>query len=201
MSLISSAAFVALLTVGGIGCAGDGSAKHLAGYTVDPPTVVGDLSLPDAVTGKPFRFVAEPEGVLVVYFGYTFCPDVCPTTLAALRTALHSLGDDAHRVRLAMTTIDPLRDTAEVLPGYVQSFVPDATALRTDDDTALRTVTDRFGASYSVAVAADGTEDVSHSGSMYLVNEAGTVLDTIPFGVTPKAIASDLGILLHQVST
>lgn len=178
-------------------CGSDRPARQLTGYTLDPPTQVGDLSLPVAATGDPFPFRAEPGHLLVVYFGYTACPDVCPTTLATLRAALRSLGDRAARVDLAMATVDPARDTADILPGYVRSFVADGVALRTEDDGELRAVTDRFGASYRVTV--DGPKvEVAHSGSMYVVDDQGTVLDVLPFGLTKDDIANDLGILLDR---
>ena len=73
-----------------------------------------------------------------MYFGYTNCPDVCPTTMADLGAALDRLDDeDAARVDVAMVTVDPERDTA-VLADYVQSFVADAHAMATDDPAALR---------------------------------------------------------------
>lgn len=73
---------------------------------------VADVSLPDVGNGgEPMPFVGPDEGVLVVYFGYTFCPDVCPSTLADLRTGLSDLGDDVDRGDVAMATVDPGRDT------------------------------------------------------------------------------------------
>jgi len=196
--LLPSIALLAALVIGGAACGSDDAPSTLVGYRLDPPTSVADLSLPDALTAEPFAFRARPDDLLVVYFGYTSCPDVCPTTLAALRSALRSVGDDASRIDLAMATIDPLRDTGDILPGYVQSFIADAHALRTADDDALRTVTDRFGAVYSVTIAADGTEEVAHSGALYIVDQDGVVVDTMPFGVTSADIANDLRLLLPK---
>ncbi len=180
-------------------CGGDDAAREYVGYRQSPGQQVGAASLPDAsAEGADFAFAAEPGHLLIAYFGYTSCPDVCPTTLSGLRQALRDLGDDAARVDLAMVTIDPARDTDEILVGYVQSFVDGAHALRTTDDSALRAVTEAFGASYSVTTAADGAVEVAHSGAMYVVDPSGTVTLTWPFGVTSDDIRGDLAQLLAE---
>jgi protein SCO1/2 len=181
------------------GCGGDDATREYVGYRQSPGQQVGAASLPDAsVEGAEFAFAAEPGHLLIAYFGYTSCPDVCPTTLSGLRQALRDLGDDAARVDLAMVTIDPARDTDDILVGYVQSFVDGAHALRTTDDSALRAVTEAFGASYSVTTAADGAVEVAHSGAMYVVDPSGTVTLTWPFGVTSDDIRGDLAQLLEE---
>ena len=181
------------------GCGGDDATREYVGYRQSPGQQVGAASLPDAsAEGAEFAFAAEPGHLLIAYFGYTSCPDVCPTTLSGLRQALRDLGDDAARVDLAMVTIDPARDTDDILVGYVQSFVEGAHALRTTDDSALRAVTEAFGASYSVTTAADGAVEVAHSGAMYVVDPSGTVTLTWPFGVTSDDIRGDLAQLLEE---
>lgn len=189
-------AIVGVIAVPLVGCGGDEAT--LAGYTLTPPTVVGDLSLPVASTGEPMAFIAEDGELMVMYFGYTSCPDVCPTTLASVRAALRQMGDDANRVSLAMATVDPMRDSAEVMTGYVESFVDGAVGLRTDDADQLRTVADRFGVTYEVTGSGADTE-VVHSGALYVVDPAGTIVDVLPFGVTPDDIRNDLEILLEEV--
>jgi protein SCO1/2 len=180
-------------------CGGDDATREYVGYRQSPGQQVGAVSLPDASAGgADFTFAAEPGHLLIAYFGYTSCPDVCPTTLSGLRQALRDLGDDAARVDLAMVTIDPARDTDDVLTGYVQSFVDGAHALRTDDDTALRAAADAFGASYLVTTAADGKVEVAHSGAMYVVDPSGTVTLTWPFGVSSDDIRGDLAQLFDE---
>lgn len=175
--------------------------SSLSGLVRESPLEVGDMSLPD-VTGDqdngPFVFAAAPGELLVVYFGYTTCPDVCPTTLAFLRTAREELGDDAAKVDLAMVTIDPDRDTAVKLTAYLGSFADRYHAIRTTDRDELKTVEDAFGAQSEVTVAADGTVDVSHTGTTYVVDSSGTVLVEWPFGVTADEMADDLKILIGE---
>ena len=139
-----------LLAVTSLLAACGGDDRQLVGLTRDPAPQVDAVDLPDVSNGgEPFQFRAPEGGLLVVYFGYTNCPDVCPTTMADLRTALGDIGDDADRVDVAMVTVDPARDTP-VLTDYVQSFVPDAHAIATDDQAALQSVAAPFGVSYEV---------------------------------------------------
>ncbi|MCE9622750.1 MAG: SCO family protein [Actinomycetia bacterium] len=180
-------------------CGSDTPERTLSGYQLDPAPNVASFSLPDAsASDLDFPFVARDEHLLIVYFGYTACPDVCPTTLTEVRNALKQLGDPADKIDLAMVTIDPERDTAEILTGYLQSFVSNAHALRTDDADALQAAAHAFGASYSVTKTADGDVEVTHSGAMYVVDSNGTVVLTWPFGIRSDGIATDLEILLSE---
>lgn len=182
------------------GAAGGEQVDTYSGYTVDPPPEVGDVSVPRADGSGDFVMAAEAGGLDIVYFGYTFCPDVCPTTMADVRKALAELPDDeAERVQVAMVTIDPARDTAELLDGYVTNFVPDGVALRTDDDAALRAVTDAFGADYSVETNDEGEVEVGHTAELYAVDDAGTIVMQWPFGTDYQSIARDLRSLLAEV--
>jgi protein SCO1/2 len=170
----------------------------LRGMTRSQPTDVSSVSLPDVSDGgAPFAFTAEDGGLLVVYFGYTSCPDVCPTTLADLTTALDDLGDDADRVDVAMATIDPAVDTPEVLTGYVQAFIEGAHALATTDDAQLRAAADAFGADYRVEPG-DGEPLVEHTGFLYVVGDDGELLVAWPYGQSVDDIVHDLSMLLEE---
>lgn len=175
----------------------------LSGLVRESPLEVADVSLPEVTDGSvdggegtPFFFEAQPGQLLVAYFGYTTCPDVCPTTLAYLRTARETLGDDASKIDLAMVTVDPDRDTPEKLSAYLSSFADRYHAIRTTDRDQLKTAEDAFGARSEVTVADDGTVDVSHTGTTYVIDDRGVVLVEWPFGVTADEMANDLGILL-----
>jgi protein SCO1 len=207
---------VALLVPPVTGCGGDdagtatssetttGSGGALTGLTRAEPLEVGTVTLPEVTLGTPeapFAFRAAPGELLVAYFGYTSCPDVCPTTLANLRVAREEAGPAADRLDLAMVTVDPERDTPEVLSGYLSSFAERYHALRTTDPAALRAAEDAFGASSSVTTTPEGRVEVAHSGTAYVVDDQGRVLVEWPFGVTADAMASDLRILLEGSST
>lgn len=181
-------------------CSGaDDTADGPAGFVLDPAPIVDRVALPDLSDGgTPFEFRAKTGQVLIVYFGYTHCPDVCPTTLSDLRIALNRLEEsDTDRVELAMVTIDPDRDIP-LLTGYVQSFVPGAHALGTDDASLLAAAASTFGATYSVDVAPDGNIDVGHSAYLYAVGSTGELLVTWPFGIPADDLATDIELLLDQ---
>ncbi len=188
-------AVVALLSVVAAACSSE--PEELSGFVRSPLPSVGDASLPDASSGGASFAMRAPEGeLLIVYFGYTACPDVCPTTLADLKSALRDMGDDADRVQVAMATIDPDRDTDEIISRYVQSFIPGAHGLRAQDDDSLRAAADVFGADYGVTKASDGRVEVAHSPWLYAVDDEGILGVVWAFGADPEAIAADLTDLL-----
>lgn len=177
----------------------DGAVSRMIPTTGVLGDSVADVSLRDASdSGEPMSFVASDDGVLVVYFGYTFCPDVCPTTLTDLRTALENLGDYGKRVEVAMVTVDPGRDTDEVITDYLHAFLPDGHPLRTEDDDELRAAADAFGVEFSVIEGANGVTEVAHSAFLYAVDDTGEIRAVWPFGVEPETISRDLELLLFE---
>ena len=194
----STLRFGALLTVLTLLVAACGGSAELAGFVRDPLPDVSAESLPDVTAnGADFEFVAEEDGLLLVYFGYTFCPDVCPTTMSDMRNAIEDLGDDGAKVDVAMATVDPNRDDAEVMTRYVHAFFTDGHALRTDDDTELSSAAEAFGAVYSVEENADGEIEVIHTGHTYVVDDQGLIRVTWPFGTTSEDMVSDMELLLE----
>lgn len=179
---------------------GDEAPYVPAGIVRTPAPDVSDLLLPDVTNGVDLAFQAEPGGVLIVYWGYTSCPDICPTTMVEVRKALRDLGDLADSVDVAMITVDPNRDTPEVLTAYVQTFVTDGVAVRTEDDAALAAVAEPFGVVYSVTVQDDGWVDVIHTGFLYAVDDEGLIRLTWPFWIESEDITADLRALLEEES-
>jgi protein SCO1 len=197
---------VALITVVGLlagACGDDGGEVAFVGITRDDPLRVGAVSLPEVAAGqvdREFAFqAATPGELLLVYFGYTSCPDLCPATLADIRNALGQLGPDAERVSVALVTVDPDRDTPEVMTGYLGSFVERGHALRTEDPDALATVEAAFGASHTISVDDAGRIEVAHTSVTYAVDHTGAVLVEWPFGVDGDAMAHDLRLLFAQM--
>lgn len=173
----------------------------LAGMVRDPLPSVGTVSLPDASQGgTEFATIAEEGHILVLYFGYTNCPDVCPTTMADLRRAVATLGDDATKIDVAMVSVDPARDDGERLTAYIQSFFSDGHSLRTDDPARLEEAAFAFGAAYEVTETEDGNIDVAHSAFLYAIDPAGYIQVQWPFGMTSEDIASDLEQLLRRLT-
>ena len=172
-----------------------------AGVVRSPAPDVSAATLPDVLAGgAPFRFVAPEDGLLIVHFGYTSCPDVCPTTMANVRSALELLGDDAERVSVAFVTVDPGRDSDDILATYVGYFTDGGHGLRTDDPTELRAVADAFGADYSVTGTAPYIE-VEHTADLYAVDDRGRIRLTWPFGTRWQDVAGDLVALLGEEKT
>ena len=191
-SLAAAGAALSLL----LAACGSGTPGELTGMVREPPPSVGSVSLPDASTGGMFTTVPAAGELLLVYFGYTNCPDVCPTTLADLRTAVRELGDDGARIDVAMATVDPGRDDGRRLTDYVQTFFPGAHALRTDDPDELARAASAFGVSYAVSENTDGYVEVEHSGFLYAVDSSGVIRVQWPFGVSAEDLESDLALLL-----
>jgi protein SCO1/2 len=196
----------ALATLTAVTACGGGGGRELSGYSREPLPVVGDLSLSDATADSaPFSFRADPGGLLIVYFGYTNCPDYCPTTMNDVKLARARL-DDPDKISVAMVTVDPDRDfvidakrcdDAIVLACYVRSFVPDAHALGTDDAAALSEVAAPFGVSYNIETSGDEII-VSHSTSLYAVDDQGNLVITWQFGIAIDDLAADLETLLDE---
>ncbi len=183
----------------GLALAGCGEEAYVpAGMVRSPAPDVGTVTLPDVTNGVDWAFRADSGEVLVVYWGYTSCPDVCPTTMADLRTAVGGLGDDAGRVDVAMVTVDPDRDTDAVLTAYVRAFFPDGIAVRSVDPEALSAAAEPFGASYEVTTNQDGLVEVVHTGFLYAVDDRGRVRLTWPFGTQADDIRRDLQALLEE---
>jgi len=155
--------FSALLAVTLVLGACGGTEATLAGYEREPDPTVGTYSLPAVNRGDAnFVFQADPGELLMVYFAFTNCPDFCPTTLADTRIALNEIGERADDVDVAVITVDPDRDTAEILTNYVETFIDDGIALRTEDQGLLRDTAFAFGADYRI-VTDDAGEDAAET--------------------------------------
>jgi protein SCO1/2 len=192
-----TAACVLAFAVVVAGCSDDPG--RLQGATLEPTPVVAPLQAPEGAAGTPFRFTADPGGLLAVYFGYTQCPDLCPTTMADLKAAFGKIGSRAERIDVAMVTVDPARDTPAIVADYLAHFFPAGRThpLRITDPTALKTVEEGFLASSSVTTKPDGTVEVSHTAMTSIVDDQGRIVVQWPFGTSPDTMAHDLRLLLE----
>lgn len=188
---------VAVLCVFALTSCGPSGRSDLRGYRSPTPKNSANVFVSDAATGQPMALRAEEGELLIVYFGYTHCPDICPTTLVAVKNAKNRLGDDAKNIDLAMITVDPDRDTADVLPRYLSSFTDKFHALIPSTEAELRGAEQAFDATSSVTVV-DGEVEVVHSGTCYVIDSSGDVIDEFPFGMDAESMAHDLKILLKE---
>lgn len=180
-----------------------GSSATLAGAVREPALEVSNVTLPVASSGADFQFQADPGEILLVYFGYTFCPDICPTTMSDMSIAINDLDpDDAERVTAVFVTVDPERDDAAVLDEYLGSFFENNVALRTEDPEALQSAASVFGVQYQVEdhEPGDTDYDVAHSAVTYVVDDTGTVAVEWPFGFEIENMAADMQIVLTKES-
>ncbi len=170
----------------------------LVGVTRDPPLEVGGVSAIETTadgTVTPFQFRAPPGELLVVFFGYTACPDVCPTTMSDLRTMRRDLGGETSGIHVAMVTVDPDRDTPEVLDAYIHSFISeDVHTVRATSADELSALEEPFLASSSVELV-DGEVQVTHTGTVYVVDDQGRVLVEWPFGTPSDSMVDDVRLL------
>jgi len=145
------------------------------------------------------RSLADFRGkVTVVFFGYTQCPDVCPTTLAELAQVKQSLGPAGDDVQGVFVTVDPARDTADLLRAYVASFDPSFVALRGDDDQT-RATAKAFKVFYAKREGSTPTSyTMDHTAGSYVYDRQGRVRLFTRYGTGPEALAHDLKILLAE---
>jgi protein SCO1/2 len=161
------------------------------------------MSLPDAGNAASVTMRAPLHELYLVYFGYTSCPDVCPTTMSDIRVALDGLPKEkASQVTVAMVTVDPERDTPEILTGYLAHFFDHSISLRTTDAAQLATVAGAFGVKFEVGSHSPGAAyNVAHTAVTYVVDDTGTVVDEWPFGLATDDMRSDLLTLLNREQT
>lgn len=134
--------------------------------------------------------------VVLLYFGYTQCPDACPTTLAMLGHALRTLGPGAASVRVLFVSVDPQRDTLAVLKRYVANFGPQFIGLR-GDDAALNALTHRYRVAYHREEPdAQGYYAVDHSSAVFVFDQKGQARLLAGARTGSKAIATDLRRLI-----
>jgi protein SCO1/2 len=176
----------------------------LSGCSEQKPFVSTDLSMVD--WGKDFRLtdhngqarsLGDFKGkAVVLFFGYTQCPDVCPTTLSTMREAMTLLGDDAKRVQVLFATVDPARDTQQLLAQYVPSFHPSFLGLYADERTIAAVAKD-FKVFYAKSPGkTPETYSIDHSTGSFAFDPQGKLRLLLRHGETPANVAADLKLLL-----
>ena len=153
------------------------------------------LSLTDH-NGKATTLTDFKGKIVVLFFGYTHCPDVCPTTMSDLNLALKKIGDKASQVQVLFVTLDPARDTQTVLAKFVPSFNKSFIGLRGDEQQTADTAKN-FKIFYSKQ-AETGKSDyvIDHSAGLYVFDKQGKIKLYINYGQKPEEIAHDLTALL-----
>ncbi len=145
--------------------------------------------------GKPVTdraFLGKPT---VYYFGFTYCPEVCPTTLAHLTAWMKILGPDADRLNLVFISIDPERDTPKKLKAYLSAFDPRLRGL-TGSPQAVAAAAHQFNVFYNKVTLDDGGYTMDHSTALYLMDAQGRFVEPIGYDEDPKMALASLKALV-----
>lgn len=180
------------------GCdAASAALRPFHGVAYDPPAAAPALRLPTSA-GRPFdlaRATGDSGRAALVFFGYTHCPDVCPTTLADWARARRLLGADAERVRFVFVTVDPERDSAAVVRRYVAQFDSTIVGL-----APSRAALDETLAAWRLAAHREGGPDsaytVAHPAQTFAVDAEGRLRLLHALGTRPADLAADVRRLL-----
>ena len=167
------------------------------GSLIDPPVAAPQFELTD-VDGQSFHLSDVDGQVVIMFFGYTSCPDVCPVTLSDFLRIRSQLGNQAKNVSFVFITVDPERDTPERMKKYLTNFDPEIIGL-----TGERSDLEPVWSSYGVyeAMVEGGSEDnylVDHSSRIYVINADGNLLLTYLFGTENKVITEDVRHLVSR---
>ncbi|HJW41398.1 MAG TPA: SCO family protein [Rhizomicrobium sp.] len=182
------AAFVALAA-----CSRQDAGSHATDVTGALPAL--DFTMMRANDGREVQGSDYAGKVAILYFGYTHCPDICPTTLSDLADALRKLGPQADEVRVLFVTVDPNRDTLDVMKGYVASFAPQIDGLRGTPDE-LTALTRRYRIAFSVTPGPP--YEVMHSNAVFFFDKAGRARLVSTDVSRPDEVAADLKKVLGQ---
>ncbi len=180
-------AFVSL--AGAVGAAED--AGFIAGV-FEPPRAAPELALRGS-DGEELRLSRYRGKVVIVGFGFTSCPEVCPTTLAALAGARKKLGADAERLQVVYVTVDPQRDDPERMREFLRRFDPTFVG---GTGTAEQLAAARE--SYGIAVGQQPGASFSHSSFTYLIDPEGSIRALMPYGHSSDDYAHDVRLLLKS---
>ena len=159
----------------------------LHGAVIDPPMQAADIRLQD-YNNQDFDLGSLRGKVVLLYFGYTNCPDECPLTMAHLKLATEQLGNDAEGVRVILVTTDPNRDTSQVLKSWLTKFSPAFIGLLGTPDQLAQVWRE-----YGVTVEDSGE---THSNFLYVIDRTGRFRETFLPDAQPADIASDVRLLL-----
>jgi protein SCO1 len=186
--------FVLLLTML-TACSAGQKATSFVGTDITGAQFGTPLTLTDH-NGK-LRTLSDFKGkVVVMFFGYTHCPDVCPTTMSDLKQTMKLLGNDADKVQVLFITVDPERDTKEVLAKFVPSFDKRFIGLTGTLEEVAKNMGSYKIFANKVPSASSGTYSIDHSAGLYVFDKTGTARIYMGYGEKPADIAHDIEQLL-----
>lgn len=186
-----------IATVSLTACLTNEPAYQLKGGEISPPNPAPALPLVDQY-GQPFDVTAHQGKVLLIFFGYTHCPDICPTTLSDFLAVKSELGERAENVEFVFVTVDPERDTPDVIREYLAFFDEDFIGLTGTVEQIERV---KFDYGVFSAKADSGSAAgylVDHTSATYVIDTNGDYRLSYAYGTAPEDIASDVEYLLDE---
>jgi len=170
--------------------------ENFRGTLYDPALSAPEIELTQA-DGSNFRLSEERGDVVLLFFGYTFCPDVCPTTLSELRKIQTELGNDATKVQVVYITVDPDRDTPEKVQEYVSVFNPSFIGLSGTQEE-LEPVWKNYGVFRQIEeTVSENSYLVTHTARVYLIDQDGNLRLSYAFGTPTDDILHDVQLVLQ----
>lgn len=168
------------------------------GSQIEPAMPAAEIRLQRA-DGSVYDLAQQRGRVVVIYFGYTHCPDYCPGTLAKLQIVLDRLGEQASQVDVVFITADPDRDTPEVADQYARHFSPAFIGLSGTEDELTPIWQQYFVGRQLIPMPESAIEyTVNHSTRTYVIDKAGNLRLTFPFEMQANEIVHDLRLLLAE---
>jgi protein SCO1/2 len=168
------------------------------GATIEPPDVAVDFTLTDQ-NGAPFRLSDQRGKVVVIFFGYTNCPDICPATMSDMQVVLNRLGDQRDQLAVVFITVDPERDTSERLNRFIGMFDTEIVGL-TGDPEALNAVYKAYGAGATRRELPDSALGyaMDHTATSTVIDKQGQRRLLFGFGTSVDDVFSDLSALINE---
>lgn len=181
--LVIAAAFIAVSS---------GEAYEFNGGEIKPAKAAAPINLTDQ-NGEPFTLDQLKGNVVLVYFGYTVCPDLCPTTLSDFTAVKDALGADAAKVKFVMVTVDPERDSPARMNEYLGFFDPEFIGLSGNNEQTESVKLSYGVVSRKVEYPNSATKYlVDHTSLIYVIDEDGKFRLTYPYGTDPDLIVKDI---------
>lgn len=168
------------------------------GAVVEPPDIAADFTLTDQ-NGNPFKLADQRGKVVVVFFGYTNCPDICPATMSDMQVVMNRLGDQRDQLKVVFITVDPERDTSERLQRFIGMFDQDIVGL-TGDPATLSGVYKAYGAGATRRDLPDSAlvYAMDHTATSTIIDKQGQRRLLFGFGTPVDDMLSDLSALINE---
>ncbi len=168
------------------------------GTAYDSPFPIAPNFILTDAKGQPFSLNENEGKITLLFFGYTYCPDICPTTLSELKLTMEKLGDNAVNARVVFISVDPGRDTSEHMQKYVERLNPSFIGLSGTEEE-LEPIWNQYGIFREVVERTSETNYIiNHTARVFLIDAKGNLRLSFGFQTPPEDIAHDIEIILSE---